>query len=134
MSSISNETDPDGRTKIITMLKIKLPHQNGIDNKNVKVDNGAEAYILPLESFRNMFPHALDVDGYPIDGFLRKSRTTLECYSDGRLINHGSIKLRIQHYSHESFQNHYFYVAEMQIQIPKDIIVGHPASVQLGLI
>ena len=30
--SISNEIDPDGKTKILTILNIKLPHQNGIDN------------------------------------------------------------------------------------------------------
>ena len=59
VASISNETDPDGKTKILTILNIKLPHQNGIDNVRVKVDDGAEANILPLDSFRTMFPHAL---------------------------------------------------------------------------
>ena len=93
MLSISNETDPDGRTKIITILNIKLPHHNVIDNLQVKVDDGAEANILPLDSFRSMFPHALDKDGYLKEGFLSGSRTNLQCYDDGRLINHGSIKL-----------------------------------------
>ena len=60
VASISNETDPDGKTKIITMLQIKLPHHNGTDNLRVKVNKGAEANILPLDSFRTMFPHALD--------------------------------------------------------------------------
>ena len=32
VASISNETDPEGKTKILTILNIKLPHQNGIDN------------------------------------------------------------------------------------------------------
>ena len=55
--SISNETDPDGRTKIVIMLKVKLSHRNVADNMKVKVDNGAEANILPLDSFRSMFSH-----------------------------------------------------------------------------
>ena len=93
MSSISNETDPDGRTKIVTILNIKLPHRDVIDNLQVKVDDFSEANILPLDSFRSMFPHAVDEDGYPVEGFLRGSRTNLECYDEGRLINHGSIKL-----------------------------------------
>ena len=80
VASISNEIDPEGKTKILTILNIKLPHQNGIDNLWVKVDNGAEANILPLDSFRTMFPHALNEQGYPKDGFLRGSRTNLECY------------------------------------------------------
>ena len=37
VASVSNETDPDGKTKILTILNIKLPHQNGIDNLRVKL-------------------------------------------------------------------------------------------------
>ena len=46
------------------------------------------------------------------EGFLRRSRTQLECYDDRKLINHGSIKLGLQHYSDESFLDHSFYVVE----------------------
>ena len=103
VASISNEMDPDGKTKILTILNIKLPHWNGIENIRAKVDDSAEANILSLDSFKTMFPHALDEQGYPKDGFLRRSRTALDCYDDGKLINHGSIKLRLQHYSDKSF-------------------------------
>ena len=99
MASISNNTDPEGKTKILTVLQLKLPHCSGIDDITVKVDDGAEGNILPLNSFRAMFPHALDVNGYPKPGFLRGSKTMLECYDEGKLVNHGSIKLKLQHYS-----------------------------------
>ena len=132
VSSISNDTDPEGKTKILTVLQIKLPHRNGADDVTVKVDDGAEGNILPLNSFRSMFPHALDANGYLKPGFLRGSRTTLECYDNGKLVNHGSIKLRLQHYTQNSFQDHSFYVVETRT--PKPIIVGHPASIRLGLI
>ena len=69
---------------------------------------------------------------YPKPGFLRGSKTTLECYDDGKLINHGSIKLRLQHYSEKSFQDHSFYVVETKTLKP--IIIGHPVSIRLGLI
>ena len=115
VACISNEMDPECKTKILTILNIKLPHQNCIDNLRVKVDDGEEANILPLDSFRTMFPHALNEQGYPKDGFLRGSRTKLECYNDGRLVNHGSIKLRLQQYSEKSFQDHYFYVVETKM-------------------
>ena len=132
MASISNDTDPEGKTKILTVLQLKLPHHKGIDDITVKVGNDAEDNILPLNSFRAMFPHALDMNGYPKPGFLRGSKTTLECYDNGKLINHGSIKLRLQHYSEKSFQDHSFYIVETKT--PKPIIVGHPASIRLGLI
>ena len=130
VASNSNNTDPEGKTKILTMLQLKLPHHNGIDDITVKVDDGEEGNILPLNPFRAMFPHALDANGYPKPGFLRGTKMTLECYDDGKLVNHGSIKLRLQHYSEKSFQDHSFYIVET----PKPIIVGHPASIRLGLI
>ena len=79
-----------------------------------------------------MFPHALDEDGHPKTGFLERSKIGLECYNDGKLINHGCIQLKIKHYSDKSFQDHNFYVVETKTW--KEIIVGHPVSVRLGFI
>ena len=79
-----------------------------------------------------MFPHALDGDSFPLDGFLSKSRTRLECYNDGKLVNHGSITLKLKHYSNGSFQDHQFFIVETPAH--RVIIIGHPASVRLGLI
>ena len=97
----------------------------------VKVDDGAEANILPLHTFRSMFPHKLDDDGYPKADSLKGSKTTLQCYDDGKLVNHGTITLRLKHYVKDSFQDHQFFVVETPTQ--KEIIIGHPASVRLGL-
>ena len=63
VAAISNDTDPDGKTKILMKLQVKLPYQNAADVMEVKVDDGAEANILPLHTFRPMFPHILDEDG-----------------------------------------------------------------------
>ena len=130
VASIHNNIDPEGKTKILMILQIKLAHRNGIDN--IKVNDGAEGNILPLHSFRTMFPHALDTNSYPKPRYLRGFKTTLECYDDGKLINHDCIKLRLQHYSDKSFQDHYFYVVETKT--PKEIIIVHPASIRLGFI
>ena len=48
VASRSYDTDHDGKTKIVTKLHIKLPHRKVVDNLHVKVDDGAEANILPL--------------------------------------------------------------------------------------
>ena len=132
VASRSNDTDPDGKTKIITRLRIKLPHRWVVDNLQVKVNDGAEANILPLRSFRSMFPHALDGDGYPLDGFLRGSRTTLECYNWWQTGKSWKHHVKAQHYTNNSFQDHQFFIVETPTC--KEIIVGHPASVRLGLI
>ena len=132
VASQSNDTDPDGKTKSVTKIGIKLPHRRVVNNLQVKVNDGAEANLLPLRSFRSMFPPALDGDGYLLEGFLSKSRTRLECYNDGKLVNHGSITLKLRHYSNDSFPDHQFFIVEAPEC--REIIIGHPASVRLGLI
>ena len=97
----------------------------------VKVNDSAEANILPLDSFRSMFPQALNEEGYPKDGFLKGSTMNLELYDDWTLVNHGSINLRLQHYSKKSFQDHLFYV--LDTKPCKEITVRHTASIRLGL-
>ena len=98
----------------------------------VKVDNGAKVNILPLHTFRSMFPHNLDEDGYPKDGGLRGLKMMLQCYDDSKLVKHGTITLRLKHYSKDSLQDHQFFIVETPTW--KEIIIGHPASVRLGLI
>ena len=132
IASSSNDTDPDSKTKIVTKIGIKLLHRQVVDNLQVKVDDGAEANLLPLRSFRSMFPHTLDGDGYPLEGFLSNSRTRLECYNDGKLVNHGSITIKLKHYSNDSYQYHQFFIVETPAC--REIIIGHLASVRLGLI
>ena len=65
VAAISNDTDLDGKTKILMKLQVKLPYRNIADVMEVKVDNRVEANILPLHTFRSIFPHKLDEDGYP---------------------------------------------------------------------
>ena len=120
------------RPRSLMKLRVKLPYRNIADIMEVKVDDGAKVNILPLHTFRSMFPHKLDEDGYPQDGFLKGSKTTLQCYDDGKLVNHGTIMLKLKHYAKNSFQDHQFFVVETPTQ--KEIIIGHPASVRLGLI
>ena len=132
MNAISNDTDPDGKMKILTKLRVKLPHRHITDIMEVKVNDRAEANILPLHTFRSMFPNKLNEDGYLKDDALRGSRTTLQCYDDSKLVNHGTITLRLKHYMKDSFQDHQFFIVETPTR--KEIIIGHPASVRLGLI
>ena len=127
----TNKTDLSRRTKIITKLNVKLPHRNTVDEMKVKVNDGAEANILPLDSLRSMFPQALNEEGYPKDGFLKGSTMNLELYDNLTLVNHGSINLTLQHYSKKSFQDCLFYVVDTKTH--KEIIVRHLASIRLGL-
>ena len=113
-------------------LRVKLPHRNIADIMEVKVDDRAEVNILSLHTFRSKFPHKLDEDSYLKTEFLKGSKMTLQCYGDGKLVNHGMITIMLKHYSKNLFQDDKFFVVETPTW--KEIIIGHPASVRLGLI
>ena len=66
MSSISNEYGSRWQNQDLhnSERQITTPKSHG-QLVRVKVDDGAEANILPLDSFRTMFPHALDITWLP---------------------------------------------------------------------
>ena len=135
VSSISNEMDPDGKTKILTILNIKFSHQH--EHRQLASQSwwhDSEANILPLDSFRTMFPHALVWAWLPHSKDSWKDpRSTLNVAINGRLINHGCIKLKLQYYSEKSFQDHYFYVLETKTS-KRNHCWTPSASIRLGLI
>ena len=98
--------------KILMKLRVKLPYQNAADVMEVQVNDGAKANILPLHTFRLMFPHKLDENSYPKEDALKGLKMMLQCYDDGKLVNHGMITLRLKHYAKDSFQDHQFFIVE----------------------
>ena len=56
VTSITNDTDPDGKTKIIIKLRIKLPYRYVADILEVKVNDRAEANILTIAYFQIYVP------------------------------------------------------------------------------
>ena len=64
----------DACDEVFATLKIKL--RNGTRERpaslKVKVDTGAQGNILPLRTFRRMYPELLDANGFPATKSLRK--------------------------------------------------------------
>ena len=99
----------------------------------VKVNDGAKVNILPLHTFRSMFPHKLDEDSYPKDDAperIKDDAPMLWQMASWWIMERSHYELK--HYAKDSFQDHQFFVVETPTQ--KEIIIGHPASVRLGLI
>ena len=51
------DTDEDGKTYVKAELDLQLPHHKYKSTLKVKLDMGAEANILPLRTYKKMFPH-----------------------------------------------------------------------------
>ena len=58
---------------VLAHLDVKLPNRPGRDTLKVKLDMGAEANILPVRTYRNMFPERMLADGTPDPEYLQST-------------------------------------------------------------
>ena len=86
-------TDNDGRDEIFATLDISL--RNGARERDaalkVKVDTGAYGNILPVGTFKRMYPELLDDSGIPSKQHLRHRPTILTAYNGAAMTHHGTI-------------------------------------------
>ena len=92
----------DARDEVFATLKIKL--RNGTRERpaslKVKVDTGAQGNILPLRTFRRMYPELLDANGFPATKSLRKCTTILTAYNGESIHHYGTLKIPCAHRQH----------------------------------
>ena len=89
------DTAEDGKTYVKAELDLKLPHHKHRSTLKVKLDMGAEANILPLRTYKKMFPHKLLPDGTPDPQFLKKTTLDFECNKRSTVRSLGCIILYI---------------------------------------
>ena len=92
-----------------------------------KVDTGAQGNVLPLRTFRQMFPNQLDRNGTPTS--TSKSDVKLTAYNGTRIPQYGTLNLQCK-YQDGVWINLIFYVADT----PGPVIFGLQSCVELGLV
>ena len=109
--------DSDGKTEIITDIKVKRPRHQGSIKMEVKVDGGA--YCIPLRCFR-----------HPLHGVLQPSLAELEAYRGETLDLYGWFILEAQHIGEKKFHPLCFYVVDHK----DTILPSHASSMWIGLV
>ena len=86
-------TDNDGRDEIFATLVIAL--RNGTRERDatlkVKVNTGPQGNIIPVRTFKRMYPELLDDSGVPSKRHLRHRPTILTAYNGAAMTHHGTI-------------------------------------------
>ena len=102
----------DKREAAYATVNIKLPDRISNDMLRVKVDTGAEGNVLPLRTFRAMFPGNISEDGMPDDTYVKRPPgIKLTAYNGGSIEQYGSIEFQCSHGS-SGWQTHEFFVAD----------------------
>ena len=65
------DTDQDGKTYVLAKQEVQLPNSKYLDQITAKLDIGAEANILPVATYRRMFPEKQLSDGSPNQEYLQ---------------------------------------------------------------
>ena len=93
-------------------VNIDLPHKQGKHALRLKIDTGAEGNILPVRTFRRIFPECLDAKGYPVPSSVtKKPNVSLSAYNGTPIMQHGYLTLQCR-YKSESWTPLGFYIAE----------------------
>ena len=97
----------------------------------VKVDPGADANLMPLHHFREIFPYLCDKNGKPKEGVLEKAESSFESYSSDNVSVIGQTKIYAKNKQTQQFMiTRIFVIARER----GPILLGNAACQWLGLI
>ena len=116
------------RDEAFVLINIKLPNRNGIHKLRLKIDTGAQGNILPVSTFRRMFPEKLDADDFPNikKQFINKK---LIAYNGTPIKCFGNIKIPCQYNKSD------WYVSTIHIvDVKGPAVIALPSPEQLKLI
>ena len=116
----------DSPTQAFAELNIKLRRDTFATLKG-KVDTGAQGNILPMRTYKNMYPQHIDCNGNPT--LTKPNKDILTAYCGNKVKHYGTIDIPCQ-YKDSKWRNTTFYVA----QTTGSVIYGLPTCAALGIV
>ena len=93
LDQCQTDTDPSGRLCILADIHVRARTTSRTHYIRVKVDPGADANLMLLHHFREIFPYLCDKDGKPKEGVLEKAESSFESYSSDNVSVIGQTKV-----------------------------------------
>ena len=114
------------RTEAYATIQIQ-PYRDRHTNLRGKADTGAQGNILPLRTFKNLYPTHVDQRGLPTNP--KPCRTTLTVYNGTEITQYGVLSIPSR-YKDDKWKGTTFYVADTN----GPVIFGLPTCIELGLV
>ena len=93
LDQCQTDTDPSRRLCILADIYVRARTTSRTHNIRVTVDPGADANLMLLHHFREIFPYLCDKNGKPKEGVLKKAESSFESYSGDNLSVIGQTKI-----------------------------------------
>ena len=93
LDQCQTDTDPSGHLCILADIHVRARTTSRTHYIRVKVDPGADANLMPLHHFREIFPYLYDKNDKPKEGVLEKAESSFESYSGDNVSVIGQTKI-----------------------------------------
>ena len=131
LDQCQTDTDPSGRLCILADIHVRARTTSRTHYIRVKVDPGADANLMPLHHFRDIFPYLCDKNGKPKEGVLEKAESSFESYSGDNVSVIGQAKIYAKNKQTQQFMiTRIFMIARER----GPILLGNAACQWLGVI
>ena len=131
LDQCQTDTDPSGRLCIMADIHVRARTTSRTHYIRVKVDPGADANLMPLHHFREIFPYLCDKNGKPKEGVLEKAESSFESYSGDNVSVIGQTKIYAKNKQTQQFMMTRIFVIARE---RGPILLGNAASQWLSLI
>lgn len=125
--TIDNINKPVSGQRTEAYATVRIKHKKKQANLRGKVDTGAQGNVLPIRTFRQMFPDRLDTNGLPVN--LKSTDIKLTAYNGTEIRQYGQVTIESK-YRQGEWITSTFYVAET----PGPVIFGIQTSIDMGLV
>ena len=131
LDQCQTDTDPSGCLCILADIHVRARTTSRTHYIRVKVDPGADANLMPLHHFREIFPYLCDKNGKPKEGVLEKAESSFESYCGDNVSVIGQTKIYARNKQTQQFMiTRIFVIARER----GPILLGNAACQWLGLI
>ena len=131
LDQCQTDADPSGCLCILVDIHVRARTTSRTHHIRVKVDPGADANLMPLHHFREIFPYLCDKNGKSKEGVLEKAESSFESYSGDNVSVIGQTKIYARNKQTQQFMiTRIFVIARER----GPILLGNAACQWLGLI
>ena len=131
LDQCQTDTDPSRHLCILADIHVRARTTSRTHYIRVKVDPGADANLMPLYHFREIFPYLCDKNGKPKEGVLEKAESSFESYSGDNVSVIGQTKIYARNKQTQQFMITWIFVIARE---RGPILLGNTACQWLGLI
>ena len=131
LDQCQTDTDSSRRLCILADIHVRARTTSRTHYIRVKVDPGADANLMLLHHFREIFPYLCDKNGKPKEGVLKKAESSFESYSSDNVSVIGQTKIYARNKQTQQFMiTRIFGITRER----GPILLGNVACQWLGLI